>query len=172
MMMINTVAALKRNKRVLVEVMAISDEDIATVKMISGGTVFNVDLNELEETGAIQPHRDPEREVHILGVTYKILIVTEGDYRYDRDADGWCDPSLKEIMIFNYVQDADSMRDLDEYQRKVLRHEIIHAFLYESGLSDNACGSKCWAKNEEMVDWIAIQYPKIKEAFKEANCEE
>lgn len=64
-MMINTVAALKRNKRVLVEVMAISDEDIATVKMISGGTVFKVDLNELEETGAIQPHREPERERYI-----------------------------------------------------------------------------------------------------------
>lgn len=171
-MMINTVAALKRNKRVLVEVIAISDEDIATVKMISGGTVFNVDLNELEETGAIQPHRESEREVHILGVTYKILIVPEGDYRYDRDADGWCDTSSKEILIYNYIQSVDSVRDLESYQRKVLRHEIIHAFLFESGLWQNAYGSKCWAKNEEMVDWIAIQYPKIKEAFKEANCEE
>lgn len=170
--MINTVAAMKRNKSVLVEVMAISDNDTATVKMISGGTVFNVDLNELEETGAIQPHRESEREVHILGVTYKIMIVTEDDYRYDRDADGWCDTSTKEIFIYNYVQCAESVRDLESYQRKVLRHEIIHAFLYESGLWQDSCESKCWAKNEEMVDWIAIQYPKIKEAFKEANCEE
>ena len=26
-----------------------------------------------------------------------------------------------------------------------------------------------WAANEEMVDWIAIQFPKILEAFKVAD---
>lgn len=58
------------------------------------------------------------------------------------------------------------------YQKKVLRHEIVHAFLYESGLWQNAYGSKCWAKNEEMIDWMAIQIPKIQRAYKEAYCDE
>ena len=37
--------------------------------------------------------------------------------------------------------------------KKVIRHELVHAFLFESGLSVNS-----WADNEEIVDWIAIQF--------------
>ena len=111
-------------------------------------------------------------EVHILGTRYSIRIIDEDDYRYDREADGWCDPSVKEILIFNYKQSAESVKDLVAYQKKVLRHEIVHAFLYESGLWQNAYGSKCWAKNEEMIDWMAIQIPKIQRAYKEAYCDE
>lgn len=80
--------------------------------------------------------------------------------------------SVKEILIFNYKQSAESVKDLVAYQKKVLRHEIVHAFLYESGLWQNAYGSKCWAKNEEMIDWMAIQIPKIQRAYKEAYCDE
>lgn len=113
-----------------------------------------------------------DSEVHILGTRYSIRIIDEDDYRYDREADGWCDPSVKEILIFNYKQSAESVKDLVAYQKKVLRHEIVHAFLYESGLWQNAYGSKCWAKNEEMIDWMAIQIPKIQRAYKEAYCDE
>ena len=49
--------------------------------------------------------------------------------------------------------------------RKNKRHEIIHAFLFESGLAENSS----WAQNEEMVDFFAIQFPKLVEAFKEAD---
>lgn len=45
------------------------------------------------------------------------------------------------------------------------RHEIIHAFLFESGLAENSE----WAQNEEMVDFFAIQFPKLMEAFKNAD---
>lgn len=41
-----------------------------------------------------------------------------------------------------------------------------------SGLWQNAYGSKCWAKDEEMIDWMAIQIPKIQKAYKEAYCDE
>ena len=37
------------------------------------------------------------------------------------------------------------------------------------GLTSSSNGVDCWAKNEEMVDWIAIQYPKIKKVFKQLN---
>ena len=49
--------------------------------------------------------------------------------------------------------------------RKNKRHEIIHAFLFESGLAENSE----WAQNEEMVDFFAIQFPKLMEAFKNAD---
>jgi len=48
----------------------------------------------------------------------------------------------------------------------VIRHELIHAFLFKSGL--DACAE--WARNEEMVDWLAIQFPKLMKAFQEADC--
>ena len=111
-------------------------------------------------------------EIFLALVTeYKILIIEEGDYRFDREADGWVDPIAKEILIFNYKQDAISVKDLVAYQKCTLRHEITHAFLYESGLWQNSYGSKCWAQNEEMVDWFAIQEPKIHSAYIEAGCE-
>lgn len=65
-----------------------------------------------------------------------------------------------------------SDKEREAYRKRTLRHELIHAFLNESGLSENAsvpadCG---WAKHEEMIDWIAIQFPKMVKAFKEAGC--
>ena len=43
-----------------------------------------------------------------------------------------------------------------------ITHEIIHCYLEESGLGDNSgVYNYGWAVNEEMVDWFAIQWPKI-----------
>lgn len=168
-MKLGDIVYLKKYKQTVGEVKAISDEDKVTLSLCDKTMDIVVDLSEVVVTGSIQPNRETSTAVNILGTPYKILIIEEEDYKYDRDADGWCDPSVKEILIFNYKQSAESVRDLVDYQRKVLRHEIIHAFLYESGLWQNSYGSKCWAKNEEMVDWIAIQEPKIHEAFKEAG---
>lgn len=53
-------------------------------------------------------------------------------------------------------------REQESYRKRVLRHEIMHAFLNESGLSESSNQHDgAWAKNEEMVDWYAIQSPKI-----------
>ena len=60
--------------------------------------------------------------------------------------------------------------DMSYFRKQILRHEIIHAFLSESGLeaSGNSFGGS-WAQNEEMVDWIAIQAPKLFAAFSEVD---
>lgn len=164
---------LKAYKQMVGEVTGYSTEKgTATVKLCDTGLEITVSLDDIESTGSTQPHRAFNSEVHILGTRYSIRIIDEDDYRYDREADGWCDPSVKEILIFNYKQSAESVKDLIAYQKKVLRHEIVHAFLYESGLWQNAYDSKCWTKNEEMIDWMAIQIPKIQRAYKEAYCDE
>ena len=154
------------------EVLEIDDYDMATLSLCENGTHIKVAISDLEVTGAVQPHRESGKSVSILGTQYKIVIIPEGDYRYKRDADGWCDNSSKELLLFNFTQDINSKKDLAEYQKKVLRQEIIHAFLFESGLSINSNGSNSWATNEEMVDWMAIQEPKLHKAFKEAGCNE
>ena len=50
-------------------------------------------------------------------------------------------------------------------QRHVLRHELIHAFLFESGMDQSSAAHEAWAVNEEMIDWMAIQMPKIMAAY-------
>ena len=87
------------------------------------------------------------------------------------NADGIFDFSVKEIKIAKFVKDRQSIHDTDSHRRKVLRHEIIHAFLYESGLYENSNEVTAWATNEEMVDWIAMQSPKIFKVFKKLGIE-
>ena len=170
-MKLGDIVYLKSYKSMVGEVLKIDDNDRVTLSLCDTGMEITVDITELGVTGSIQPHREEKSYVTVLGTQYTILIIEEDDYRFNREADGWCDTQAKEILIFNYKQSAESVKDLKAYQRKVLRHEIIHAFLYESGLWQNSYGSKCWAQNEEMIDWLAIQEPKIHKAFKEAGCE-
>lgn len=107
--------------------------------------------------------------VDILGTKYGIKVLSESDDAKLKETYGYCDPSVKQIVISNMSELAsqvDTWADLDEYRNKVLRHEIIHAMLYESGLSD-----QCeYAMNEELIDWIAIQFGKIEEAYRQADC--
>lgn len=169
-MQIGDVVIVKGDNRLLGEVINF-DKDKGVVKLNGSGIEVLIALDDLLCTGSNQTNRKSGKIVHILGTEYKILIIDEGDYRYSREADGWCDTQAKEILLFNYKQSLDSIKDLVAYQKKVLRHEIVHAFLYESGLTQNSLSSDGWAKNEEMVDWIAIQEPKLNKAFKEAGCE-
>lgn len=98
---------------------------IGLLSLCDKGLDIVVDACELGETGSVQANRALKSEVHILGTLYKILIVEESDYRYSKEADGWCDTSVKELLVFNFKQSVESVRDLVEYQRKVIRHEIM-----------------------------------------------
>lgn len=111
-------------------------------------------------------------KVNILGTEYKIYrnVEEEKEPRL-KTSYGFCDCCTKEIFLSKeaLTETEDSMKNLKEYENKVLRHEIIHAFLCESGLRENSNRQIAWAENEEMVDWIAIQFPKIEKVFKELN---
>lgn len=168
-MRIGNVVQIRKMSNVLGEVLAIGDDDMVTLSLCDVGIKIKASIDDLVCTGAKQPNMDDGKEVHILGTVYKIRIIDEEDYRASKDADGWADYSTKEIYVYNYRQDVNSLMDLVAYQKKVIRHEIVHAFFYESGLWCNSLDHKCWARNEEMVDWIAIQEPKIHKAFKEVG---
>lgn len=109
-------------------------------------------------------------KVNILGTDYEIIRKKEVDEPKLEDADGFCDTSIKQIVVEIFEKEPMSIEDLCYYAKKVMRHEIIHAFIYESGLWNNSGDVKGWAVNEEMVDWIAIQFPKMLKAFQEADC--
>lgn len=111
--------------------------------------------------------------VSVLGVPYAIQYRLKSSDIILEQCDGYCDTSVKRIVVREYTEDEreepGTLHDLDIYKRKCLRHEIVHAFLYESGLSVNGA-EECWPTNEEMVDWMAIQGPKLYAAWKQAGC--
>ena len=106
------------------------------------------------------------KTVKVCGVEYQILFVREIPEIYEAEPDttGLTVPSEKRI----YIKDGPSCLPHaagEEFIRQILRHEIVHAHLHESGLHDNSIDG--WAVNEEMVDWIAIQLPKMVTAMEE-----
>ena len=113
--------------------------------------------------------KEPIMKVNILGTTYKIITATENEKPKLKECDGYMDFSTKEIVVEKFESDPMSIQDLEYYAKKVMRHEITHAFLYESGLWDNSEDVTAWAKSEEITDWIAIQAPKLFKAFREAG---
>lgn len=117
------------------------------------------------------------KKVNVLGTEYTIEThkISEDEYMKKEHLSGYCGEESKLIVIADmseekYFPDFDE-KEQESYYKKVLRHELMHAFLNESGLSANATVPDCaWAKNEEMVDWFAIQSPKIFKVFSEAGC--
>lgn len=101
-------------------------------------------------------------KVKILGTEYEIIMnAEEKDYPKLKGLSGYTDFSIKKIVIRKIEKDDASLEDLEHYRREVIRHEIIHAFFYESGLD----GNSDYARNEELIDWIALQFEKMLNVF-------
>ena len=104
--------------------------------------------------------------VDVLGTEYKIWmdVVKANDPTLEH-CDGYCDKTVKRIVVAD-VNKSD-FDDCEEYRRFLLRHELVHAFLFESGIG----GSTKWDVEgeehpEHLVEWLAYQYPKMLEAFR------
>lgn len=106
--------------------------------------------------------------VTVLGVEYEIIRDKGGkDWPILEDADGYTDFTTKKIVLKELKSTPTTWENMPAYESTVLRHEIVHAFLHESGLDSNSD----WARNEEIVDWIAIQFPKMLTSFKEVGAQ-
>lgn len=117
-------------------------------------------------------YRNPfKRKVSILGVNYTcILEKTQRNPRFDElGVDGYVDYSVKEIHVAIYPPESQDSVDVTSYRRSVMRHEIVHAFLFESGLYVSSGRVNAWAQNEEMVDWIALKFPKLAKVYGELD---
>lgn len=116
-------------------------------------------------------------KISILGTEYTIIKkkYDEDEAFVKRSIDGYCDGWLQHIVHCDMTTHPDWKQELPKtiliVERQTLRHEIIHAFLNESGLQESAgIPQYSWARNEEMVDWFALQFPKIHKAFEAAGC--
>lgn len=116
-------------------------------------------------------------KIDVLGTKYTIIRVKYGqdEYMEKMHFGGYCDSVDKRICILE-LKTVPDWKDDPEHrirhkEKETLRHELIHAFLNESGLGWNSfTPEQAWAQNEEMVDWFAIQMPKLLTAFKAADC--
>lgn len=115
-------------------------------------------------------------QINILGTEYEIIK----DVDYSKDARlehrfAYIDFNDRKIVIGD-LKTLDSWKGstdkaIEKVGRESLRHEIVHGFLYESGLNASSLQYDAgWAENEEMVDWFAVQSPKIYKAFEKAGC--
>lgn len=97
------------------------------------------------------------KKVNVLGTEYTIE-----NEKLD-EIDGYCDKTTHRVVVTEKGEDCD-LGDFESYQRKVTRHELIHAFLFESGLHQE------FGHDEVTIDWMASQFPKMVKAFREAGC--
>lgn len=114
----------------------------------------------------------PPKAINILGTMYSISKKKyNDDPSFEKDgSDGYCSQALHQIVICDMSTypgwDETGPENIDAIEKQTLRHEIVHAFFNESGLCFNAnTVTGAWSVNEEMVDWIALQGPKIYAAW-------
>lgn len=105
------------------------------------------------------------REINILGTKYNIKYRKIEEDKTLKEADGYIDDTSKEIIIKD--ENDNELNNFEELQKHSLRHEIIHGFLFESGLGHNMYHSGDYGHEEEIVDWFSIQAPKIYKIYQE-----
>jgi hypothetical protein len=118
-----------------------------------------------------------KKHVNVLGTAYDIkkVKISECELLKEKHWCGSCNELTHTILIGDASEEEFFGKLSEEEQelitKQILRHEITHAFLNESGLqASSAEWGAGWAHNEEMIDWIALQFPKMLKAFEEAGC--
>lgn len=103
--------------------------------------------------------------VDVLGTKYSIYYKSPSEDKSLKECDGYCDKSAKKIVVTTENID---LEDFQQYQKQCLRHEIVHAFMFESGLGAD-WEHKPIGHEETTVDWIAFQFPKLLKAFEKVG---
>ena len=100
-------------------------------------------------------------EENILGETWTIAIVPTSTDKRLNDCDGFCDKTSRRILVDDFSM-CDNY-DMDNRQAHVcqnIRHEIIHAFMFECGLGDDWRHPEM-GHDETTVDWLAFHIHTI-----------
>ena len=114
--------------------------------------------------------------VNVLGTPYRIKkMAYDAEPAFKkRSIDGYCN-GFEHIIVYcdldtdkRWEEETPETRRICE--KETIRHELVHAFLNESGLKESTgVSNNGWATFEEMVDWIALQAPKMYALFKELD---
>lgn len=100
------------------------------------------------------------KNVTILGQEYEInfdLNDNENDgitYVYDK--------IISVMPAYKFLDENASNASKEKAFKETLRHELFHALFFESGLSE-------YCFDENLIEFLAIQTPKIFKIFSELN---
>ena len=116
------------------------------------------------------------KTVDVLGTQYTIEIKAyNDDPAFAKcNIDGYCEHGTHRIVIgdlHTFPGWEDETEDfIDANMKHTLAHECIHSYFNESGLQDSAhVYNGPYAKDEELIDWIAIQVKKIYKTLEQAG---
>lgn len=107
--------------------------------------------------------------IKVLDTNYDIYIDNDPTYLDKADAYGLTDNQMKVIHIFNMFKVKDMDKKVAEIEfKRVLRHELLHAFIYECGLTGIGLEEEAWPISESMIDFFSVQFEKLDKLFNEA----
>ena len=107
-------------------------------------------------------------KIGILGKEWEVCIVKPEEDARLNDTDGFADWTALKIVIANRMSEG-NLEYPYGYLLKVVRHELIHAFMRESGFGE--CAFAGPDMEEIWVDWLAIQWYKLGKIIDEAEQE-
>ena len=97
-------------------------------------------------------------EFDVLGTTYTLHY--DEEECTSQNCQGLCELYTKQIVIsLKGFGEPSAFNKVEDYYKKVMRHELMHAFFYESGFTD-------YGSDETLVDALAVQMPKITKLMK------
>ena len=105
--------------------------------------------------------------IDILGSEWTVYVKQESEDNRLKDCAGFTDWTVREIIIRDCREDG-NLKNLEAFMMKVLKHEIVHAYMCESGLGDD-WEHKSFGQEETVVDWIAFQMMKIVSTYGSAS---
>lgn len=99
--------------------------------------------------------------IDVCGVPYTCIIGSREEIPIGESNQGECNVYSKKILV---CSDLDKSFEEDDCRRQylteVIRHEVSHAILYESGMCSLADG-------EEMPEWLSVNVPKIEKCVED-----
>jgi len=113
------------------------------------------------------------KKINILGQDYTLIADTPANNPKLENANGYIEPYSKKIVVDStlpdrHLVDKSDAENLEVHLRHVYRHEILHAFFEESGIS-----YQFESEDEDfIVDWFAKQFPKIRKIFDDLGVSE
>lgn len=117
----------------------------------------NIKVSEVKENVSEFKQKYDSLMVCILGTDYTIRVVSANDERLSyQEASGTCEAYSKELYVKDFTAENDpkQYKCIDEYCKKVLRHEIVHAVFFEAGLSK-------YFEDEDLTETLAHLAPKM-----------
>lgn len=97
-----------------------------------------------------------EFKVDVLGAEYVVQVGARKELNIQPEHSGECQYFRKKILVCNEFSEEVKKEDIPLVLKSIIKHEVAHAFLYESGREENA-------NDEDLVTWLEIMSNKLVE---------